>query len=202
MTLRRLGYGVGFFVPAAAIVLAALAFWTPSVHAVSTPGARALPAHFAAASVHAPLAPMPAPTTSLREMRCGAWQALFRQPCPDDATLAQRVWPGVEQAPATLYVALSGYSQSALGPVTSNVEYQPSSRTVTIHFCESRPLAFIPHHVDDTVGTQVAPAMGLLLVSLDGISSGPLSVVEDFWIERINGDESQGGSTLGTVTIA
>ena|SRR5690242_5823320 len=199
--LRRIGTGVGIFVPVAALVLAALAFWTPSVHTVSTPGARALHAHFAADSLQSPSGPMPAPTTSLSEIRCGAWQARSRQPCPDEATLAQRVWPGVDQAPATLYVALSGYSQWALGPVTSNVEYQPSSRTVTIHFCESRPLAFIPHHVDDTVGTQVAPAINLLIVSLDGISSGPLNVVEDYWIERINGDENQGASTLGTLTI-
>jgi len=47
----------------------------------------------------------------------------------------------------------------------------------------------------------VAPAINLLIVSLDGISSGPLNVVEDYWIERINGDENQGASTLGTLTI-
>lgn len=199
MLLRRVGFGVGVFVPVAAIALAALAFWTPSVHAVTTPGAQALQAQFAA-GLRGRSGPAPAPTMSLSEMRCGAWQAGWRQPCPDDATLAQRLWPGVEQAPATLYVAIWGYSLWALGPVTSNVEYQPSERAVTIHFCESRPLAFVAHN-DSSVGAQVAPAMNLLIVRLDGIPPGPLRVVADHWIERINGDEHQGGSILGTVSV-
>src|SRR5438046_1725755 len=97
------------FVTAAAVMVIAIALlgvmtWTPAPHPIRTPGAKAVPAHFAPGSVQLRYF-VPRPTTSLDQVRCEAWKTLSSQPC-DAARLAQQLWPDLAQTPKTLYVAL------------------------------------------------------------------------------------------------
>jgi hypothetical protein len=178
-----------------AIALGGLVTWTPPVHPIVTPGARPVKAHDGG---WVPLTAVPAPTMSLSAVRCDAWESRTRTVCPDDATLSVGLWPGLAQTPRTLYVAFS--SGSLGGPVT-NVEYEPRSRTLTIHGCAGRPLLVV-RFGSPREGTELQASLGLLVVSTDGIPTGKMTVVGDGWIERLTGDEQRGSATLGTVEIA
>ncbi len=188
------------FIVASAVLLGAIALiglvtWSPPVHPISTPGTRPVKAHEAGG--FGPWTDVPAPTMSLSALRCDIWHSRTRTVCPDDATLAQRMWPALAQTPQTIYVSRS--SDSLAGPL-SNVEYESRTRTLIIHSCGSRPLLLITL-APQREGTRMQPSLDLLAVSTDGIPAGKLNVAADWWIERLTGDEQNGITVLGTVEI-
>ena len=192
------------FVAAAALVPVAIALivvvtWTPATHPIRTPGAKAVPAHFAPGSVELRDL-VPRPTTSLDQVRCEAWKTLSSQPC-DAARLAQQMWPGLSQNPKTLYVALSNGMPASASAEGTNVEYDPASQTLTIHTFWAQPL-FVPRTRDDTSGAALRAAIVLLLVETNGIPAGDITVYQDGWLERLTGDVSAGESNLGTVAVS
>ena len=178
-----------------AIALIGLVTWSPPVHPIVTPGTQPVKARGAGGYLW--WTSVPAPTMSLSALRCDVWNHRTGRACPDDATLAQSMWPALAQMPHTLYVALS--SDSPAGPV-SNVEYESRTRTLIIHSCGSRPLLLISL-APQREGTRMQPSLDLLAVSTDGIPAGELNAATDWWIERLTGDQQNGITVLGTVEI-
>jgi len=190
---------------AAAIVVVALALAlvvtsTPQAHPIRTSGAIALAVQFPRGWV--PYRGLvPSPTTSLRQMRCGAWSALSAEACPDQITLVNgRFWPDLTQSPNVLYVALSSESPGSGTSGGINVEYDPVQRALTIHDYMARAL-YTPYHADQTPGAELQPTLVLLVIDTGAISAGEITVLEDAWIERLTGDETTGITELGTVRL-
>jgi len=177
------------------IVLVGLLTWSPPVHPVSTPGTRPVRAHDAGGYLW--WTAVPAPTMSLSALRCDVWNHRTGRVCPDDATLAESMWPALAQTPQTIYVTRS--NDSLAGPL-SNVEYESRTRTLIIHSCGSRPLLLI-RLAPQREGIRMQPSLDLLAVSTDGIPAGELSVAADSWIESLTGDVQDGIAVLGTVEI-
>jgi hypothetical protein len=200
MSFKRLGCTAAVVVTLGAIGLLDIAAWIPPAHPIHTPGAMAVEAHIVYGSVPW-RGRVPAPYTSLDQVRCQAWPSSPSQPCPDAATLSQRLWPGLVQAPTTLYVAMVSAGLVSGGTAGFNVEQNPSERTLTIHSYASRAL-FVPSLPQPmTEGTEVAPTLDLLVVSTAGIPAGAVIVWQDGWIERLTGDERDGEMKLGAVAI-
>jgi hypothetical protein len=202
MALRRMGWVVAVAVP---LVLGSLVAgsWTPPVRAISTPGATPVKAESAPSWVSGAGFLAPPPTTSLREVRCKVWRARSGTTCPDDSVLAPQLWPGLSQANHTLYVAMwSGLFRLTDSPPSLNVDYQPSSRTVTIHRSVSLPLLVWRSSNDQRDHAALAATLNLLVVHVGGVPAGVVTVVTDDWVERITGDERGGEATLGTVELS
>lgn len=201
MSLRRLGCTAAVVATLGATGLLAVTTWIPPAHPIHTPGAMAVEAHIIYGSVPW-RGRVPAPSTSLDQVRCQAWPLSPPQPCPDAATLAQRLWPGLSEAPATLYIVMVSTGVPSGGTAGLNVEYYQSESTLTIHTYESRALFVpsLPRH--ETEGTAVSPTLDLLVVSTAGIPAGAVTVWQDGWIERLGGDEINGEFSLGTVQIS
>ena len=203
LTRGQVGCIAAALAAASAIILVALAFSTPTPHPMHAAGARAVSWRWASGGFGVPWdsAAVPPPSTSLHDLRCQVWQSAFRNQCPDDITLAQRIWSGADESPNRLYVPWSdGSSYTGPGLSSINLEYQNSNRTIVIHECEARPLFFVSH-TDSMPGAQLARSVSLLVVDTAGVTPGPITVEEDFWIQRITGDEANGDRTLGTVEM-
>ena len=200
MTSRRIAWTILIVVPALLIALVAVGYWTPPAHGVQTVGATPLSWRSVGADFRWAGAPPP-PTTDLGDLRCTAWRTALRQPCPDDITLARRLWSGLAGAPHRLYVPYVGGGYGLPWPSGSNLEYLSTKRTVVIHDYESRPLLFGPSHPDQSVGTAPYATLSVRVIDITGIPPGRLKVVEDSWIERITGDEANGAQALGSVEI-
>jgi hypothetical protein len=196
--LKRTGIVLALVLPLAAIAGWIVVTWTPPVHAVHTAGATSVKGYFAAGWVPAE-GVTPKPTTSLAQLRCELWRG--SPPCPDAAHLAQRMWPSLSQTPKTLYVPMRGGGVSSSNPSGSNIEYDPSGRTLMIHNYESQPLLVI-QRADQTPGAALRPTISLLVVATDAMTPGSITVVEDIRIEHVLGDQSTGSYVLGTVTIS
>jgi hypothetical protein len=200
MSLQRLGCTAAVVVTLGATGLLGITTWIPPAHPIHTRGAMAVEAHIVYGSVPW-RGRVPAPSTSLDQVRCQAWPSSPSQPCPDAATLSQRLWPGLVQGPTTLYVAMVSAGLVSGGTAGFNVEQNPSERTLTIHSYASRAL-FVPSLPPRmTEGTEVAPTLDLLVVSTAGIPAGAVTVWQDGWIERLTGDERDGEMKLGAVAI-
>ena len=201
MTGRRFGCGVAVAVPLVLIALAAVVTYVPPVHAIHAEGARGVTAH-PGGSVRPFSGRVPAPTTSLTDLRCIVWYELRRESCHDSSAAPERLWPNLDQTPNTLYVP--SLSDNAWppgdGPSGFNVEYQPSIRKLTIHQYVTEPLIVWRH--PESTGAGLAPGLDLLVVSTNGISSGVVTVEVDSWIERLTGDEPSGNGTLGTAEVS
>jgi hypothetical protein len=165
------------------------AFFTPPPHDVHTPGGTPVQAQFVSdTSIVFSTRPMHA-SQSLDAVRCELWRIgpAPTSSCPDSATLASRYFGGLKQTPKTLYVPWRGCI--AFGVLTGfNAEYLPGSRTLVLHCYTAEPLLSLPRRVMMGVAPQ-AP-QSLLLVSSDSIPAGNLTIVVDYRVERLMGDES------------
>lgn len=192
---------------AAVALLLVIAFVAPPAHDVHTSDGLAIKAHVAYPNPSLPIFAMK-PSESLGDIRCQQWRADFRNPqradpCPDDATLAKRYWSQLVQTPNTLYLAFPPSCAQDVGGQSVdygfNAEYLGSSRTVILHCYYAKP--WFIWHTSSPMGTAAIPPIVLLLVPTNGISSGPLSILEDYRIEHLVGDWSN-ESTIGTATIS
>jgi hypothetical protein len=201
MTIKRIGVALAIAVPVVAAALSAVVTWTPPAHEVHAPEATAVEAHFFALGWVPMDGALPAPTMSVDQMRCEVRRSTSSSPCPDAATFARELWPGLAQTPMTLYVALAGPSVTSSDPSGFNVEYDRTSRTLFVHRYASQAL-FVPHLADETPGAGLQPNIELLVVSTSTIPSGTITVVEDDWIERLTGDQSSRRGILGKAAIS
>lgn len=126
---------------------------------------------------------------SLDDVRCELWRTgpATTSSCPDSATLASRYFGDLKQTPKTLYVPWRGCM--AFGVLTGfNAEYLPGSRTLVLHCYRAEPLLSLPQRV--VMGAAPRAPQSLLLVSTDSIPAGNLTIVVDYRVERLKGDES------------
>ncbi len=183
------------------LVLTGVAFVvtrTPSPHEVQTPGAIGI-TNWRAIPGGGPVfyGPPPGPSESLAELRCRISRHDQPVACPDPTTLARQMWPNATQSPKTLYLALS-WACDVYVPMF-NVEYIDSSRTLIAH-CYSASAWYVPPP-PRTMGVEARPILILVLVGTDAISPGPLTVVVDYRVEHLLGDDSN-PVVLGTVEIS
>jgi hypothetical protein len=196
MNLKVIGSIAVVVLLVATFAVLSLITFIPPAHAIRTPGATSMASHLASGWV--PFRGlMPAPTTSLEQMRCAAAGALPSHPCP---AFASHQWSDVAQSPHMLYVALAGESVASGSSPGMNAEYDPASQALTIHTYAARPLYEWPTRAD-TAGIARARTLELLAIDTEGISAGEITVREDGYIERLTGDERDGEIELGTVAI-
>jgi hypothetical protein len=208
LTRNRL---VWLTVSAVAVFLLVNAFATPAAHDVQSPGGVSL--HVGIASQispdRGPILVSIKPSQSLAEMRCEVWRADPRaqnrsDKCPDDSVLALTYWPQLKQSPRTLYVAWPScgiyyYLPTGVQTVYSdlNVEYLGSGKTLIIHCYFARARIWFP----GPPGVSAEAVTALLVVPTDDIPPGPLTVVVDYRIEHLLGDDST-AYPLGTAAIS
>lgn len=197
MTAQRLGCLAASALALALVGLLIGVSWTPTPHPIRTAGATAI-TNFQvvdrnASSFYVSVAPPP--SMSLAELRCAVWRARSAT-CPDPTTLAQRLWPNLAQSPETLYVVLPVACLTSFGGYRLNVEYIASSRTLTIH-CYSAAAWYVPQ---PPPGVGPAPSSGLILVGTAEIRPGNVTVVADYRVEHLLGDDST-QVVVGGVTI-
>lgn len=195
--IKRLGVVSAFAIPIVSLAIFELATWTPPVHEVHTPGAIAVKASFLGSSPSHGSAPKP--TTSLSQLRCEVLQSSGMAPACVPGVI-ERVWPAAAQQPNKLYVGLESGGAPSSNPSGWNIEYNPSSRKLTIHNYESRALLVL-QRPDETPGAAVQESIDLMVVATDSISQGTITVVIDSRIERLLGDQATGTYLLGTVMI-
>lgn len=200
MTLKKAAVAATMATAISLIGLAGVATWTPPVHAMHAAGAAAVQAYFAPGSVPRHGGPIP-PSTSLDQVRCEVWKSTSSQPCPDGADLARRYWPTQRQSPNTLYLTLGTPSVASNDPSGFNVEHDRAHEVLVYNTYQSHAL-FVRWRADDTPGAGLQPGLELLVVTLSGIPSGTVQIIERDWTQRVTGDQRDGDYVLGTVTIA
>jgi hypothetical protein len=198
MTAKRFGWLAASTLAVALLGVLVAVNWTPAPHAVSTAGATAITDIQVADRNPSPfyVSVAPAPSMSLEKLRCEVWRARSAT-CPDPTTLAQQLWPSLSQSPKTLYVALPEACLTSFGGYGLNVEYFASSRTLTIH-CYSAAAWYV---AQGPPGVRAVPSIGLVLVGTKQIPPGNLTVVEDYRVEHLLGDDST-QVVLGTAAIS
>lgn len=202
MTLRKLGCALSAAASVVLLAEIAIATYVPPPHAIHSADARAVSVRGEGGWLLPYRGRVPAATKSLGELRCALWSELTRQSCDGATFLAERVLPSLTQTPATLYLPLAsagGYSNVS-GPSGYNVEFLGGQRRLVVHDYVSQPL-FVWYHADSMPGAALAPGLSVLAVSTAGMQDGVVNLQEDFWIERVNGDEMKYNQGLGTVEI-
>ena len=175
------------------VAMGALLSWTPPAHEVHTVGGIAMTDVRVGSGgdpYHQCVFGPSAPSTSLDDLRCGAWrQRAPYKPCPDGSTLRQTMWPAITQATKTLYIA-------TVSGTTFNVEFLPSNRTLVVHCYFAR--AWLVSRGPPGIGG--APMWMVLVVPTDLIGPGVVSVVRDDRVEHWLGDDVT-ETVLGRVEI-
>lgn len=181
----------------AALLLAAAIAGAPPEHDIVPPNA--VPVSYRVAQLSTPTdvygdpsRRLPAPSTSIDDLRCAAWHVLMNRSCPASLTLGQRYWPSVAQQPNTIYVGVVCIT----APPHLNVEYGGGVITLHCHQADSWYHGGGPH--SDNTST---PMLDLLLLPSTDIPHGHVRVVEEVRVERWLLDSVQ-TTHLGAVTIS
>lgn len=189
---------VALSVLGALILIVWAAFLTPPTHEVHTVGGTAVMTQFVSNTEYVVFRgeSIP-PSQSLDTIRCAYWrlsQLQSTSTCPDSDALARLYFPNVTQRSKTLYVPWRGcsfsWSDDSYG---FNVEYLPASRTLLIHCFTAQPFVYLPRQ--PTMVAQPMPRPSLLLVPTDSLRVGTVSIVQDYRVEHLLGDRSNGYET-------
>jgi hypothetical protein len=200
LTRKRI---VWLCVAVVAVFVLADGFVTPPAHAVHTPGDIAVNATLVAPNPPLYNYPQLQPTQSLDSIRCQLWRSRVRPvtttaACPDSAVLAAMFFPTMTQSPKTLYVPWPRCSSTWRGWDASNLEYQPSSRTLVLHCYVAEPWVWRQPMI---MGVMALQPTEILVVPTDSFLIGTVNVVEDDRIEHLVGDSSTEYS-IATATIS
>jgi hypothetical protein len=174
------------------IVVGAVA-GAPPEHAVSLYGGAAINVRVVSAYPGQHIQGPIAPTTSLANARCEAWQQARSGTCPDEATLAGAYWPDLQQQPHMLYVGLLSTCQTS--PDHFNVELV--STTLFLHCHVTAPWVSTER---SPMGVAAEILTDLVLVPTDKMEAGSLYVVREDRVERWLSDQVT-SELIGVVTI-
>ena len=199
--LARLADNLWLIMLAGAAMLlgtAAVLTWTPVAHPVHTPGAKTVSARAIAQEGGRPFALLElAPSLSLSEVRCEAWQQTNAdRPCPADAVL-QHFWPEVAQSARTLYFGISSFCVGFEAAASLSLEFLDAARQLLIHCVSTASWVSFRRTMP---GVQAVPLTDLVLVPIGQMPPGQLSVVKDDRVEHLLGDAST-LTLLGRVEI-
>src|SRR6266851_21127 len=196
---------LAWLIAAAATVLVLFAaVVTPPAHEVHTVGGTAVMTHFVSNTEYVAFRgeSIP-PSQSLDTIRCAYWRLGQRQStstCPDNNVLASLYFPNLAQSSKTLYVPWLGCS-SWSDSSGSNVEYLPGSRTLLIHCYTAQPFVYLRRQ--PVMVAQAKPRPSLLIVPTDSLAVGPISIVQDYRVEHLLGDQStEYQMAIATATIS